>query len=80
MQIWTDEKSGRVNWLREKHYSRKISQEGYRRPADNGDGARKRHKVKMNDKVKAAIYASQPKRVMVLDAQTGKTRMVTVPK
>lgn len=79
MQIIVNEQTGRVSWLRRKHYARKITQEGYRRPADNGDGNRKRNKKKMPDKIKAMILASQPKMVMHM-GPTGKCRMVRLDK
>lgn len=74
MKIWTGE-SGRVQWLREKHYGRKIGQQGYSPGAKSGNGAKKRNKKKVPDAVKKVIYASQPKMVMVVSS-SGKSKMV----
>jgi hypothetical protein len=80
MQVWTDEQSGKVNWLRKKHYGRKVGREGFSTPAKSGNGAKKRIKHKAPDRLKQWIYASQPKKVKLVQGGTGKYLMVVVDK
>lgn len=77
MKVWTDEPSGRVQWLREKHYGRKVAQQGYSPSAKSGNGTKKRNKKKLSDAMKKVMYASQPKMIMVVSS-SGKTKMVRV--
>jgi hypothetical protein len=56
-----------VESLKRKHRVRKPTQDGYRRPADNGDqGTKHLRHHKASDKERALIYQQQRRRVMVL--------------
>lgn len=79
MQVWTDEKTGRVNWLREKHYGRKVGREGFSTPAKSGNGNKKRNKKKASEAMKKIIAASQPKMMMFVNAK-GQARMIRLDK
>lgn len=64
-----------IHWLKRKHRVRKPTQDGYRRPADNGDqGTKHASKHKLPEAQKVAVRATQPRVVGVLDAKRGRLR------
>lgn len=61
-----------ISWLTRKQKARKPTQQGYRRPPDNGDqGTKHLHHKKASDKEKLRIALTQPDVVVVMDATTG---------
>ncbi len=64
-----------IQWLNRKHRVRKPTQDGYRRPADNGDqGTKHMSKHKLSEPQKVAVRATQPRVVAVMEARTGRIR------
>ena len=65
-----------IQWLKRKHRVRKPTQDGYRRPSDNGDqGTKHLHKKKATEAQKIVIRASQPAVTLRLD-ERGRLRRV----
>lgn len=64
-----------ITWLKRKYRVRKPTQQGYTRPADNGDSGNKKRK-KLNDKAKAAL-PPQRQRMMIMTGD-GRRRMISL--
>ena len=73
--------SAPIQWLKRKHRVRKPTQDGYRRPADNGDqGTKHAHKKKLTEPQKVAVRATQPVVMGVMDGRTGRLRFRRTPR
>jgi hypothetical protein len=65
-----------IVWLKAKH--RTLKTKGRYKSSSNDQGTKHSKKTKATDAQRRDMKATQPRRVMVLDARTGRTRMTTV--